>query len=162
MIEVIGNGVYVTLKKTDANYHFPIGTVRFERVGDFFTFYEVAKEAHVPIFKDVKFDKITVPSAANANALELLLLPIVFFGVATPPTEPTSPITSQALLERANWNTIAGNVTTITKYTGVEAGNPSGNVANIKTIVFSNGEGTVFTNTFAYDAANDVINITTS
>lgn len=162
MIELIGNGVYVTLKKTDATYHFPVGAVRFERVGDFFTFYEVAKEAHVPIFKDVKFDKITAPTAANATALELLILPIIFFGAATAPTEPTSPITAQALLERANWNTIEGNITTITKYAGVEAGNPSGNTANIKTIVCSNAGGVVFTRTLTYDTLDDVANITTS
>lgn len=52
---------------------------------------------------------------------------------------------------------------TFTYYAGVEAGNPSGN-KNVKTIVYSSATAPAITvtETFAYDADDDVLTITTT
>ena len=63
---------------------------------------------------------------------------------------------------RDNWNTVAGNIATLSYYSGVVAGNPSGTTTNVETSVYSDGGGTVFTNTFTYDAADNILTITTS
>jgi len=47
---------------------------------------------------------------------------------------------------------------TISYYTGVVAGNPSGN-KNVSTIVYADGVTPVLTKTFTYDALDDVLTI---
>jgi len=63
---------------------------------------------------------------------------------------------------RDNWNVVAGNIATLTYYGGVAAGHPASSTTEVHTAVYSNGSGTVFTNTFTYDAANNILTITTS
>lgn len=62
----------------------------------------------------------------------------------------------------SNWEFVAGNKKEFTYYSGVEAGNPSGTVDNIKTLVFKDGVGTVLTQTLAYDVSDRIITITTT
>lgn len=57
------------------------------------------------------------------------------------------------------WSKIPGNSVEFTYYTGVVAGNPSGN-KNIQTAVYKTGAATIATETFTYDAADDVLTVT--
>lgn len=57
---------------------------------------------------------------------------------------------------------IPGGSVTNTYYTGVAAGNPSGSTANIHTKEFSFASSVLFTQTFTYNAANNILSITTS
>ncbi len=61
----------------------------------------------------------------------------------------------------SNWGSNIGEVITFTYYTGVAAGNPSGN-KNIQTKVLSNGTGTILTFTYTYDSADDLLTTTTT
>lgn len=63
---------------------------------------------------------------------------------------------------RKEWDSIPGNVITFTYYTGIAAGNPSGNTSNVQTAVYSNGLGTVYTKTYTYDAGDKVLTVTTT
>lgn len=63
---------------------------------------------------------------------------------------------------RENWNTVVGNTVTFSYYAGIAGGNPSGNTSNVETAVYSNGAGTAFTNTFTYDANDNILTIVTS
>lgn len=57
------------------------------------------------------------------------------------------------------WDKIPGNSIVFTYYAGVEAGNPSGN-KNVKIADYQTAAVSQFTQTFAYDADDDVISIT--
>lgn len=57
-----------------------------------------------------------------------------------------------------SWATIPSNSVAYTYYSGVVAGNPSGNV-NLETAAYSNGGGVVYTQTFFYDLNDNVISI---
>ena len=77
-------------------------------------------------------------------------------------TETTQLLTAkEATLKLSTWTSIAGNSKEFTYYTGVEAGNPSG-TANIKTVTYKTGATTVVTQTYAWDATDNVITITAS
>jgi len=56
---------------------------------------------------------------------------------------------------------VPGNSKEFTYYSGVVVGNPSGN-KNVNTIVYKTGVTTMWTKTFTYDSADDVLTITTS
>lgn len=58
------------------------------------------------------------------------------------------------------WDKIAGNNKLISYFSGVAAGNPSGNVENIQTIQFRTGTTVIITQTFVYNAADNVLSIT--
>jgi NADH:ubiquinone oxidoreductase subunit D len=64
--------------------------------------------------------------------------------------------------ELSNWETIVGNSKEFTYYAGVEPGNPSGTITNIKTIIYKQGVTTIITQTIAYNAADLVISIITT
>lgn len=64
--------------------------------------------------------------------------------------------------DNANWTVIVGNSVAYNYYAGVAAGNPSGNTNNIETAVFSDTTGVVFTQTFTYDANDNVLSIVVS
>jgi hypothetical protein len=66
------------------------------------------------------------------------------------------------LLEKANWTSVSGNSIEYAYYSGVAAGNPSGNTSNVETATYKTGVSTIFTQTFAYNAADLVISITTT
>ena len=74
----------------------------------------------------------------------------------------TSAQSTDTTLLRTGWNTRAGDVSTFSYYSGVVAGNPSGNTSNVQTVVLSNGGGTVLTQTFTYDANDNPLTVTTS
>lgn len=61
----------------------------------------------------------------------------------------------------SNWESVQGNTIEFTYYTGTTADNPSGK-ANLATKVFKTGATTVFTQTFSYNAADDIVKITTT
>ena len=63
---------------------------------------------------------------------------------------------------RANWTTLIGNSINYTYYTGVAPGNPSGDVNNVETAEYFTGATLIFTQTFAYNANDNCINITTT
>jgi len=69
---------------------------------------------------------------------------------------------SNTAILRANWNTIAGNNTTYTYYSGIVPGNPSGSTSNVETAEYFDYTGLVFTQTFTYDANDNVLTITTT
>jgi hypothetical protein len=58
------------------------------------------------------------------------------------------------------WTTIPGNSIEFNYYAGVAAGNPSGSTDNIETAVYKQGITTVFTQTFTYNADDNVLSIT--
>ena len=63
--------------------------------------------------------------------------------------------------EKEIWDRIVGNSIEFTYYTTIVANNPSGN-KNVATAVYKDGGVTQFTQTFAYDASDDVLSITTT
>ena len=65
-------------------------------------------------------------------------------------------------LNKDAWLTIPTNSVAYSYYAGVAAGNPSGNTNNIETAVFSDAGGVVFTQTFTYDANDNVLSIVVS
>jgi len=65
-------------------------------------------------------------------------------------------------LERGVWDKIIGNSKEFVFYSGVEAGNPSGSVDNIKTIAYKTGATLILTQTFAWTATNKILSITAS
>lgn len=65
-------------------------------------------------------------------------------------------------LNKDTWLTIPTNSVAYNYYAGVAAGNPSGNTNNIETAVFSDIGGVVFTQTFTYDANDNVLSIVVS
>ena len=65
-------------------------------------------------------------------------------------------------LNKDTWITIPTNSVAYNYYAGVAAGNPSGNTNNIETAVFSDAGGIVFTQTFTYDANDNVLSIVVS
>jgi hypothetical protein len=67
----------------------------------------------------------------------------------------------EAYMLKEVWATIPGNSVAYTYYSGVVAGNPSGN-ANLETAAYSNAGGVVYTQTFTYDVNDNVINIVTT
>lgn len=81
-------------------------------------------------------------------------------------SSPTSVISILQSIEtsivNSNWAYLSGNSIEYTYYAGVEAGNPSGTTTNVKTAAFKTGVSTIFTQTFAYDANDLVISITTT
>ena len=60
-----------------------------------------------------------------------------------------------------DWDKIIGNSIEFTYYTTVVANNPSGN-KNVATAIYKTGVSTIFTQTFVYDATDDVLSITTA
>jgi len=60
----------------------------------------------------------------------------------------------------AVWDKIAGNNILLTYYNGVEAGNPSGNTNNIKTIAYRTGLTVILTQTITYTVADNISSIT--
>lgn len=64
--------------------------------------------------------------------------------------------------ERIAWARIAGNSIVYNYYAGVSAGNPSGNTNNVETAEYSDKLGVVFTQTFTYDANDNIISIVVS
>lgn len=64
-------------------------------------------------------------------------------------------------LEMGVWSTIPGNSEEYTYYTGIVAGNPSGN-KNVQTVVFKTGVTTIATQTYTWDSDDDVLSITAS
>lgn len=62
----------------------------------------------------------------------------------------------------SEFGVIPGNSREFVYYTGIESGNPSGSVDNVKTIVYKKGGVTVATQSFFYDASNRVTVITTA
>ena len=60
-----------------------------------------------------------------------------------------------------DWDKIVGNSIEFTYYTSVVANNPSGN-KNVATAIYKTGATTMFTQTFVYDATDDVLSITTA
>jgi len=67
------------------------------------------------------------------------------------------------LLEQyANWEFLKGNEKLFTYYTGIVAGNPSGNTSNIETIRFRNATLTYITQTLTYDINDNILNIITT
>lgn len=60
-----------------------------------------------------------------------------------------------------NWEYNAGNIVEFTYYGGISADNPSGK-ANLATKVFKTGATTVLTQTFSYNATDNVVKITTT
>lgn len=61
-----------------------------------------------------------------------------------------------------NWDTVQNNSIAYTYYTGVEAGNPSGTATNVKTKEYKKAGKTIFTQTFTYNAADDILTVTVS
>lgn len=60
------------------------------------------------------------------------------------------------------WLTVPGNSVSYTYYSGVVPGNnPSGNT-NVETIVFSDGGGAVFTQTYSYNLSDDLVSVAVS
>ena len=55
-----------------------------------------------------------------------------------------------------------GITRTITYYTGVVAGNPSGTTTNVATIVYTNSTSTLLTQTFTYNATDGLITLVNS
>lgn len=64
-------------------------------------------------------------------------------------------------LEFESWDKIIGNSLIMSYYTGIEAGNPTGN-ANIKQMVYKRGVTTIVTTTYSYDATDKVISVVAS
>ncbi len=62
----------------------------------------------------------------------------------------------------AEWSSKIGNSIVLTYYTGVAAGNPSGNTSNIRIIEYKVGAGTEFTHTITYNASDFITSITTT
>ena len=63
--------------------------------------------------------------------------------------------------KREAWTTVIGNSIAYTYYAGVTPANPSG-AANLETAVHSDGGGVVYTQTFSYNANNEVVSIVVS
>jgi hypothetical protein len=61
-----------------------------------------------------------------------------------------------------NWTNITGNSVNYTYYTGVAAGNPSGDTNNVETAEYFTGATLVFTQTFIYNANNNVTSVVTT
>ena len=68
----------------------------------------------------------------------------------------------KGVVDRESWDKIAGNSIQYSYYTGVAAGNPSGNENNLKSIIHKTGATTVFTITYSYDINNRVIGSVTT
>lgn len=62
----------------------------------------------------------------------------------------------EAALDLANFDLTVGNSKEVTYYSGVAAGNPSGN-KNVETIVYKTGVTTILTQTFTWDADDDLL-----
>jgi len=70
--------------------------------------------------------------------------------------------TNGSYLMRDSWALIPNNSVEYNYYIGVAPGNPSGSTDNVETAVYKTGATTVFTQTFEYNAANNVVKITVS
>ena len=64
-----------------------------------------------------------------------------------------------ANIDADTWDTTIGNTKTFTYYNGTQPGHPATTTTEVQTLVFSDGGGVVFTQTFTYDAANNVLTI---
>jgi hypothetical protein len=69
---------------------------------------------------------------------------------------------SSEFAEKLAWTQTPGNSVVYSYYAGVAAGNPSGNTNNIETAEYSDKVGVVFTQTFTYDANDNVLSIIVS
>jgi len=63
----------------------------------------------------------------------------------------------EANIDASTWDTTIGNTKTFSYYAGVQPGHPAASLTEVQTIAFSDGGGLVFTQTFTYDAANNVL-----
>ncbi len=66
-----------------------------------------------------------------------------------------------SLTSRETWQYQTGNSLAFTYYSGVVTGNPSGNT-NVESIAYMTGVTTVFTQTFTYDANDNVLTLVTT
>lgn len=64
-----------------------------------------------------------------------------------------------ANIDASTWDTTIGNTKTFSYYAGTQPGHPATSTTEVRTIAFSDGGGLVFTQTFTYDAANNVLTI---
>jgi len=65
-------------------------------------------------------------------------------------------------IKASTWDTTVGNTKTFTYYAGAGPGHPAATTTEVQTIVYSDGGGVVFTQTFTYDASNNVLTIVVS
>ena len=65
-------------------------------------------------------------------------------------------LTIEQKIRRSVWTCIPGNSIEYAYYSGVEAGNPSGN-KNLKTATYKKGTDTVFTVTYTWDSSDDIL-----
>lgn len=110
-------------------------------------------QALVDILRQLKKPVVAVGSATEAKQDDAILL------LTSIDTNVSNLLATQL---RANWTVTIGNSIEYTYYAGVEAGNPSGTVTNIKTVVYKQGVTTMWTETIAYNAADLIISTTTS
>jgi hypothetical protein len=102
-----------------------------------------------------------VPFVGDADDLVNLLSTSFFINTAASGTLPAGAAT-EAQQELANFMSIPGNSGVVEYYSGVAAGNPSGNTENIKTIAYLTGITPVYTRTYTYDANDNLLTITVS
>lgn len=102
----------------------------------------------------------------GVNLLAKLLNHLIAISIANLLPSGSATETKQDLiLERLvadTWTTIPGNIITMTYYAAGVSGNPGTSLNNAETAVYSNGSGTVFTQTFTYDANNNILTVTVS
>jgi len=64
-------------------------------------------------------------------------------------------------LFKSAWTTVIGNSILYEKYTGVESGNPSGSIENVKKEIYKDGLDVIqFANLYTYDLVNDIVKVT--
>lgn len=123
----------------------------------------------------VKNDKITIQSNSQRDLLERLTVPerklydLVYADIA----DKMGTTTAEQLVEvwvasgyfnvasTTVWNEVIGNSKELVYYTGIEAGNPSGNTNNVKTIIYKSLAVVVFNQDITYNSADNVLTITT-
>jgi len=133
---------------------FPKGSVKVRNYGvSGFLFEREADNADIAFVEEANniLDITSTPYGATRDDVYELLYPVL---------STTSMLDELSTL--ANFDMIPGNNIDITYYTGVNAGNPSGNTNNIYTIVYSTGATVVATKTLSYNAADNVISVITT
>lgn len=130
------------------------------------------KEGNILFFNDGKF----VFSACGVenvrkenndiyaeNYTDLVVALSDFLGVKSDSASTDTILSDILTIERqANWTSIIGNSLEVAYYAGVEAGNPSGSTSNIKTVAYKTGATTVYTQTIAYNLANNIVSVITT
>jgi hypothetical protein len=101
-------------------------------------------------------------TSLDADAVKIALLQaikLLLDGSAT-----TTDLTeTEALLTKAVWTSIPGNLKVFTYYAVPDLiNNPSGNTSNVQSIEYQTALGIIFTETISYDINDLVISITCS